>query len=156
MGKKLVDDVPSGASFLGDRRTSGFRPAARSGALGPRLEDLADSLLDEDTATNVDPHPPSMMASSGEAVTARDHVVLDDLLDDALIDDADDDVDGMPTVEARIDSARMRALLVEAGLPPPFEGPDPLDGDTMPVTDDDPYDDTSPTLPAPPKPPRTK
>lgn len=149
--KKHAGNTPRGGgspSHDDDRRRSGFRPAAR-------LEDLADSALDEDTQTSLDALPESMVGSS-EPVTTRHQQLADQDRDDDADDDADDAV---PTVETRVDSAQMVALLAQAGLPSPFESSeDPLDGDTVadPGTTYDPYDDTSPTLPAPPKRPRAK
>ncbi len=160
MVKKHVGGSPRGSSSHEDeRRRSGFRAAARIPDASPRreLEDLADSELDEDTQTSVDAIPVSMVSSS-EAATDR-HVQLPeregDLDDDDLEDEADD---AIPTVETRVDSAQMLALLAQAGLPSPLEPSEHLrDADTVtyPGTDD-PYDDTSPTLPAPPKRPRSK
>lgn len=129
-----------------DRRGSGFRTAARIPEPLPRLEDLADSTLDdEDTQTSAEPVEP--VPSTLERVAT--------LVDDDLEED-----EGIPTIETRVDSAQMLALLAQAGLPSPLDDDegDALDGDTVvePTSrNGDPYDDTAPTLRAPPKRSRT-
>lgn len=157
--KKHAGRSPGGTpSHEDERRRSGFRPAARIPDPSPRLEDLADSELDEDTQTSVDAIPASM-ASSSEAVTDR-HTQLPERDEDIEEDDDDEEDDAIPTVQTRVDSAQMLALLAQSGLPNPFEGMNEelLDADTVADagTEGDPYDDTSPTLPAPPKRPRSK
>lgn len=139
MGKKPVQ-TPRGTTSHerapeDARRSSGFRPAARIPEPLLRLEDLADSALDdEDTQTSAEPVEP--VPSTLER-----------------IDDFEEDDEGIPTIETRVDSAQMLALLAQAGLP------SPLDDDTVaepPSRNGDPYDDTAPTLRAPPKRARAK
>lgn len=138
MGKKPVQ-TPRGITSHerapeDARRGSGFRPAARIPEPPLRLEDLADSALDDDdTQTSAEPVEP--VPSTLERIQT---IVEDD--------------EGIPTIETRVDSAQMLALLAQAGLPSPLD-----DNDTVaqPMSlDGDPYDDTAPTLRAPPKRPR--
>jgi len=143
VGKKPVQTPRGITSHEGApedaRRGSGFRPAARIPAPQLRLEDLADSALDdEDTQTSAEPVEP--VPSTLERVES---IAEDDFEED----------EGIPTIETRVDSAQMLALLAQAGLP------SPLDDDTVaevPSRNGDPYDDTAPTLRAPPKRPRAK
>ncbi len=121
-----------------ERRRSGFRPAARFSTeapttKSPRLEDLADASLDDDpTQTQLD-----------------------------ALDERTPAPEELPTVEVHVDVAKMKSLLVEAGLPeangaelPSYTYDESLDGDTVvEIRDSDVYEDeTRPTIRAPKKP----